>query len=176
MVSITWEIIDNGFFKKVVVVSVGSKNEDLTQTYAGHPMHGGRKDPGMVTGKSGEYKIIIRLTYPLKVVRLAKRSGGIVGSRGTLISYKTKKPIKAKPMINGARTCAEDQGYRTPPKVRPMIAKVVPAMTMAFPLWTNRRVLIALESVELLTSSLLGQICSSLSLRVCGHEEIEERK
>lgn len=73
-------------------------------------------------------------SYPPKLVRFEMTSHGIVGSCGTLASYKMKTPTKAKPMISGARTAAELQGWRPPPHVSPMTARVAPVMMIRFPL------------------------------------------
>lgn len=45
--------------------------------------------------------------------------------------------MRARPTTSGARTCTEDHEKRTPPKVSPTIASVVPAMMTKLPLRTN---------------------------------------
>lgn len=83
------------------------------------------------------------------MVLLLKISGGIVGSLGTLASYMQKSPISTNPMIRGAKTCAEPQGYLMPPQVNPMIAKPVPMITIALPL--VRRFLSCRNALQQLT-------------------------
>jgi hypothetical protein len=49
-----------------------------------------------------------------------------------------KKMSPTRPMISGARICADDQGKLIPPKVKAIVIEQVDAMTKKLPLKVNR--------------------------------------
>ena len=58
----------------------------------------------------------------------------MVGFTGTLASYQMKMPMMMRPRMRGTKTDADDHGCWTPPNVKPVIASVVPDITIALPL------------------------------------------
>ena len=73
-------------------------------------------------------------THAETVVLLFTTCHGILASFGTFHSYAKKIAMSVKPGISVPRTCASSQAYLTPPHVRPIMERVVPATIMRFPL------------------------------------------
>lgn len=78
--------------------------------------------------------------------------------RGTVASYAINEAKNIKPRRKGVRTCTDDHEKRIPPQDRPIIARVVPIITIKLPLIIKRLSKILIKYRETYSQSTLASL------------------